>query len=483
MCVCASSACHPLLHGLGLWYAVPMTCYSVSQLNERARLALYSAFDENTWVVGEVSGLKNHAKTGHVYFDLVEKSPEGHGQYLAKVSCAFFRGSYLSWQAQLRREGFRSFDLADGLEVKLKGRVDLYTKEGRYQLIVSEIDPHYSLGAIARKRAQTIEALKNAGLLEKNQRLPLSECPLSIGLITSHGSAAYNDFMSILKKSAYTFRISLFDAHMQGERAAAEVVRAIRTLEDRSLDAIAIVRGGGAKMDLVAFDDIAICRAIANCACPVITGIGHEIDLSVADLVAFRHFVTPTDVARFLVAHLDAIWGRINEADQALAPSCRQSLARAQERLRRDASELAYLSQRQSLKALNTLLSLAHSFSSHSMRLLSQEHAEVSRRWQSLTGAAGYGLQTQAARLSAHGAVLPQAAALALTKHLSRLDELEAYLALMDPQETLKRGYSITLDKKGQALTTAESVSAGDPITTVLSQGRIFSLVQDKERL
>jgi len=363
----------PLLHGRGLWYAVPMTCYSVSQLNDRARLALNRAFDENTWVVGEVSGLKLHAKTGHVYFDLVEKSPDGHGQYLAKVSCAFFRGAYLNWQALLKREGLQAFDLADGLEVKLRARIDLYTKEGRYQLIVSEIDPHYSLGAIARKRAQTIETLKNAGLLDKNQRLSLSACPLSIGLITSRGSAAYNDFMSILKKSAYAFRISLFDAHMQGERTAAEVVRAIRTLESRGLDAIIIVRGGGAKMDLVAFDDIAICRTIANCACPVITGIGHEIDLSVADLVAFRHFVTPTDVARFLVARLDDLWGRIAQADQALAPSCRQALERAHERLRRDASELAYLTQRQTLKAMNSLITLAHTFSSRTMRQLSQE--------------------------------------------------------------------------------------------------------------
>jgi len=473
----------PLLHGPGLWYAIPMTCYSVSQLNERTRLALERAFDENTWVVGEVSGLKYHAKTGHVYFDLVEKSPDGQGQYLAKVSCAFFRGAYLGWHSLLKREGLRAFELADGLEVKLRARVDLYAKEGRYQLIVSEIDPHYSLGAIARKRAQTIETLQMAGLLEKNRGLPLSECPLSIGLITSRGSAAYNDFMSILKKSAYAFRISLFDAHMQGERTTAEVVRAIRTLESRALDAIAIVRGGGAKMDLIAFDDIAICRTIANCACPVITGIGHEIDLSVADLVAFRHFVTPTDVARFLVAHLDDLWSRINEADQALAPSCSQSLDRAHERLRRDASELAYLTQRHTLKAMNSLLSLAHTLSSRGTRILSQEHTGLGRLRQSLVGAAGYALQAQASLISRHGASLPHTAAGALTQHAGRLDELSAYLTLMDPAATLKRGYSITLDKNGQALLSADTVSAGDPITTVLTEGRIFSLVQDKERL
>ncbi|HQP30962.1 MAG TPA: exodeoxyribonuclease VII large subunit [Deltaproteobacteria bacterium] len=460
-----------------------MTCYSVSQLNERARLALERAFDEDTWVVGEVSGLKNHAKTGHVYFDLVEKSPEGQGQYLAKVSCAFFRGSFLSWQAMLKREAFPSFDLADGLEVKVKARVDLYAKEGRYQLIVSAIDPHYSLGAIARKRALTIETLQKEGLLERNKRLSLSACPLSIGLITSRGSAAYNDFMSILKKSAYAFRITLFDAHMQGERTAAEVVRAIRVLESRSLDAIAVVRGGGAKMDLVAFDDISICRTIANCTCPVITGIGHEIDLSVADMVAFRHFVTPTDVARFLVSRLDDLWARIDEASQALAPSCRQNLSRAQDRLRQNASELAYLTQRQTMHAVGGLYTLAHALTSHTLRRLTQEHAGLSRLRQSLENASRYTQGLQVELIARHRAALPQTIRDILARHAGRLEGLEAYLTLMDPAATLNRGYSITLSEKGHALREAGAVDIGERITTILSQGRISSLVQDKEQV
>jgi exodeoxyribonuclease VII large subunit len=473
----------PLLDHTGFWYAISMKCFTVSQLNEVARMALSSAFDENLWVVGEISGMKNHAKTGHIYFDLVEKTPEGHGQYLAKVSCAFFRGSYLNWITLLKRTGFETFDLRDGLEVKIKARVDLYAKEGRYQLIVSEIDPHYSLGAIARKRAQTIEALKAAGLLEKNQRLPLSECPLSIGLITSRGSAAYNDFMSILKHSTYAFQITLFDAHMQGDRTALEVVAAIHALEKRPLDLIAIVRGGGAKMDLVYFDDIAICRAIADCAYPVITGIGHEIDVSVADLVSFHHFVTPTDVARFLVTRIDDIWARIEQADRSLAPVCRQAFTGARERLHRGAAQLAYITQRGTMQAMHVLQTLAHTFTARCQRTLSQEHASLSRRLQVLSSASGFTLQSQTSEISKQFSDLNQAASLSLSKPKARIDELQAYLFLMDPAETLKRGYSITLDKNGQALLTSDAVNKGDPITTVLAQGRIISLVQDKERL
>jgi len=460
-----------------------MTCYSVSQLNEHARLLLSSAFDENTWVVGEVSGLKIHSKTGHVYFDLVEKSAEDLGQYLAKVSCAFFRGSFLNWQSLLKRDGFPSFKLTDGLEVKLQARVDLYAKEGRYQLIVSAIDPHYSLGAIARKRAHTIETLQKEGLMEKNKRLSISACPLSIGLITSQGSAAYNDFISILKKSAYAFRITLFDAHMQGERTAAEVVRAVKVLESRPLDAIAIVRGGGAKMDLVAFDDISICRTIANCTCPVITGIGHEIDLSVADLVAFRHFVTPTDVARFLVAQLDDLWARIDKAGEALVLSSRQNLSHSRERLHRSASEIAYLTQRQTMQAVGTLFSLAHAFTGHTLRRLSLEHAQIIRVRQDLENASGYALHSQAERLTRQRRDLCEKIRKDLERHTGRLEELDAYLTLMDPSATLRRGYSITLDENGQALMDARTIGIGKRITTILSLGRIMSLVQDKEQV
>jgi len=273
------------------------------------------------------------------------------------------------------------------------------------------------------------------------------------------------------------------DGALAAAAAAAEVARAIRALEYRAPDAIAIVRGGGAKMDLVAFDDIAICRAIANCACPVITGIGHEIDLSVADLVAFRHFVTPTDVARFLVAQMDDLWGRIDKAGEALEPSCRQNLSRARVRLHRSASELAYLTQRHTTLGVGALYKLAHAFTSHTLRRLSQGQADISRLRQGLINASGYALQSQAERFTRQRAGLAETIREALRQHAGRLDELEAYLVLMDPSATLKRGYSITLDENGQALTDARTICIGKRITTILSQGRIMSLVQDKEQV
>jgi len=478
-------------------------CYSVSELNEVARGALFCVFDEESWVVGEIHGLKVHAKSGHMYFDLVEKSPSKQGQYLAKASCAFFLRAIRDWQGLLRREGFASFELNDGMEVKLKAKVDLYVKEGRYQLIVSEVDPRYSLGAIARRRAQTIETLKASGLMEKNKLLELAACPLAIGLITSVGSAAYNDFMSIVGKSGYAFRITLCDAHMQGERTSSEVVQGIRMLEERDLDVIAIVRGGGARTDLFSFDDLEICRTIANCRYPVITGIGHEIDLSVADMVAYRHFVTPTDAARFVVACLDGVWGRIEDARQGLIASAMLIIDATRERLHYHAMRLVYITQSHAMQALAVLRSLTHGFTTRLVKILSQEEGQLHRMQQSIEAASLYALKTQASLLAMHrGAIdqgsvacvhmaehavqthflrMQQGARQALSRAADSLAQLEKWIALMDPGQTLKRGFSITLDKGAKAITGTEGIEPGDPLTTILYQGRIHSVVKDKE--
>ena len=174
-----------------------MACLSVSQLNELARASLQAGFPSEIWVQGEIQGLKVHAKSGHLYFDLVEKGPTALEGYIAKISCAFFRGPYTRWRSLLASLGAARFDLNSGIEVRLKARADLFVKEGRYQLIVSEIDPAFTLGAIAKKREQTIQSLRALGLLDRNKGLDFPEIPLNVGLITSGGSAAMADITTL----------------------------------------------------------------------------------------------------------------------------------------------------------------------------------------------------------------------------------------------------------------------------------------------
>jgi exodeoxyribonuclease VII large subunit len=465
-----------------LLWLMGVDCLSVSELNERAREALADCFGPEVWVVGEIHGLKEHAKSGHVYFDLVEKPAAGSDQYIARISCAFFRGSIVQWQRSLHAAGMKGFTLSSGIEVKLKARVDLFVREGRYQLIVSEIDPSYTFGAIERRRAQTIETLKGLDLLERNKTRELGELPLTIGLITSHGSAAYQDFTSIVLGSPYAFRIMLYDSHMQGENAVDEVCAGIRALQKiPAMDVIVIVRGGGARTDLFVFDDLTLCRAVAECTKPVITGIGHEIDLSVADMVAHTRFVTPTDAARFLVSRVDGVWAFLEDSSLELVHSARRLLDDSARRLAMTAARIALVTQRTTGEARVSLHTARSSlmegvlglFGAHQRRLL---RLALETRMGSVP------LLRQAAHaLGTRQALLLRDISRGLKERLASLEGRERELELMRPAHTLARGYSITLASNGRALADAGGVQVNDQIVSILHTGRLRSVVCGKE--
>ena len=484
--------------------AYDVTCLRVSELNERAREALSSCLGPDVWVVGEIHGLKVHAKSGHIYFDLVEKAATVMEQYIAKVSCAFFRGSYAAWQRSLTMIGLKGFELASGIEIKLKARVDLFVKEGRYQLIVIEIDPSYTFGAIARKRAQTIETLRAEGLMERNKALKLPAIPLDIGLITSKGSAAFQDFTSIILKSGYAFRITLFDAHMQGESTVREVTKGIKTLEkDPGVDTIVIIRGGGAKTDLFVFDDITICRAIAASPKPVITGIGHEIDLSVADMAAHRYFVTPTDTARFFVSLIDAIWDFLEDASAGAALAARKVLDTSSQGISMIAARVALVIQRFSSKARSSLEATASSLLRRGLNLIALHDRRLLKVLSAFTHRASSCIHDQAStlghaipimklnstsllkrmgyNLEHHHALMLKEISQGIAEGLKALDRYERDLAQMRPEVTLKRGYSITLGRDGKVLRDADDAAVNERIVSVLMKGKIHSVVYDKE--
>jgi len=483
-----------------------MSFFKVSQLNGLVRDAITAGLGPDVWVVGEIHGYKLHAKSGHAYFDLVEKTDNSRENYVAKVSCAFFKGAIISWKNSLNTQGLPRLDLANGIEIKLRARVDLYIREGRYQLIVYEIDPGYTFGAIAKKRAQTIEILKKSGLLDKNKALDLPIPALNIGLITSKGSAAYNDFMSIIKGSPYSFRIILADAHMQGDNTPKEVIRAIKTLQtNENVEVIAIIRGGGSKTDLFSFDDIHICTAIADCTKPVITGIGHEIDLSIADMVAHTNLVTPTDVARHLTSKVDELWNYLAWATETLISSAKGILEVKKNRLENMASRMEMLTHKSASAAGSYLMSMAYRFNSACSKIINLHNNRISNMISDIhtysgktLGSASSSLDGNLLKIKHLASIQPilikniieqrrfrlkQSAKTIFTDEQARLDRLEQSLAVMNPQDTLKRGYSITLNKDGAVISSSDMVEKDQPIKTMLYKGAVMSIVYDKEPL
>src|SRR5581483_3981355 len=236
--------------------------YTVAELGDEIRAFLGEAFP-GVWVSGEVQRLRP-SRNGHLYFELVEK---GQGdQIVGKLDAVIWRTDLQRLKKELQTTGQ---ELVEGIEVRCLAGVEFYPPGGRMQLCVRELDALFSLGLLARRRQETLAFLAEAGLLERNRALPLSPVPLRIGLVTSHGSAAFHDFVTTLRDSGYCFEVTLVHAAVQGPLAEREVASALRALARLGVDCAVLVRGGGARSDLAAFDSRRIAEAIARLPVPV----------------------------------------------------------------------------------------------------------------------------------------------------------------------------------------------------------------------
>jgi len=381
-------------------------------------------------VVGEVQRFRPSA-AGHQYFDLVEKG-EGaaRDQVVGVLSAVIWKGEYQRLRPVLERAGER---LADGLRIRCRASVDFYPPGGRLQVQIREIDPTFTLGDLAQRRQETLQALSAAGLLETNRALPLPALPMSIALVTSAGSAAYHDFLATLRESGYAFRVLVVHSAVQGAEAERSLPSALALAAGTNCDCIVLIRGGGSKSDLAVFDSQAVAEAVARAAKPVLTGLGHEIDESVADLVAHQSFKTPTKVAEELVA-------RISGAELAVA--------RLREQLMRQAR-----------------LAMAEAGG----RLARAERRAVAARLR---------LAQISLRLAALAEGLRRVAMHRLRSADQQLASWARLVGELSPARTLRRGFSITRDATGAVLRDPAAVPAGTTIVSELAMGPLRSRVE-----
>jgi exodeoxyribonuclease VII large subunit len=311
----------------------PVT-YTVTELAARINRVLRAGLGDQIWVRGEIQGYKVSGQ--HAYFTLADTS----GPNPAVLNVQLFAQVRNRIRPMLEKN---RLVLADGIGVRICGQLDFWAQGGRLGLKMSDLDPRFTLGEIALAREAVIRDLTVAGLIDANARRPLAAVPLRLGVVTSVGSAAWHDFISELQRSGFGFQVTAVDVRVQGEDAVPMVTAAIHALSERSdIDAVLVMRGGGARNELATFDEREIAMAIAQCQHPVITGIGHEVDRSVADEVAHTALKTPTACAGFLVGRvqefltaIDDRWARIlRTAQQALTVSTRVDTAEADVRNR-----------------------------------------------------------------------------------------------------------------------------------------------------
>lgn len=299
--------------------------FTVGQFSDVLNLVLKASFDEGVWIEGEIEGAKR--PNPHMYFSLIENIDGKKAQ----VNINLFAGPLKNVQAKMRQQGI---EIKDGLKVRLYGRPEYYGPFGKLNIIVTDIDTQFTVGDIAAQREALLKALLEKGVDKPNKRLSVPLVPLRLGVISSSQAAGWADAQQTLLESGIGFHVSFLDVRVQGDDAPRQIVAALDTLSRRKdIDLVLLMRGGGSKGDLAAFDDERIAHAIARCSHPVFTGIGHQIDTSIADVIAHTAHKTPTACAKAVITHVEEFMGDLSWSAGELRRVTERSLERATNRI------------------------------------------------------------------------------------------------------------------------------------------------------
>src|SRR3990167_3963995 len=381
---------------------------TVSQLNGRARGLLEDVFAQ-VWVAGEISNLAKPA-SGHVYFTLKDQQ--------AQVRCALFRQNAAKVRQALR----------DGLAVKVRGKVSLFEGRGDYQLILDAVEPAGD-GALRRAFETLKEKLSAEGLFAAEAKVALPAHPKRIGIISSPTGAVIRDIISVFRRRAPQVELTLIPTAVQGREATAQIVRALGLADRRGFDALILARGGGSLEDLWCFNEEAVARAITACVTPIVSAVGHETDVSIADFVADVRAPTPSAAAELLAPDS-------SELVQRLPSAFARQLNSRRERLNHLQTRLLSLHPERNLKLLDQRLQALAERLQRSMR---------------------EGLKARSLQLH------------------SQVQTLHA----VSPLATLWRGYSIMLDERGRAIRNAADTRPGQRLKARLGNGELDVRVED----
>ena len=427
---------------------------SLYELNSLVRDVISMSLPDSYWVEAELSEARE-GYGGHCYMELIEKD-EHSNTPIAKAHASCWRNRWMLLKPQFERvTGLR---IHAGMKVLLKVHAQFHENYG-FSWIVDDIDPTYTMGDMARKRMEIIQTLKEEGVFDLQKELKLPMFCQRIAVISSATAAGYGDFCNQLADNGYglQFTTALFAATMQGEGVEQSVISALNRINEEweNWDCVVIIRGGGATSNLSGFDTLALAENVANFPLPIITGIGHERDESVLDMISFQRVKTPTAAAAFLVDHLTEVYARIEDAQEAIVNYVKRRLQ----------------VERMKFERLST----------QSPTLFSLVKVRQSNRLDQLLNR----LKVKAERIPADGlhrlemleARLKEPVARKLERELHRIDMLSQRAIAQDPERLLSRGYSITL-KDGKSIKDASQLKAGDEIETRFAKGVAKAVVK-----
>lgn len=446
---------------------------SLLELQNNIQNAIRNNLDMHYWVIAEISELNVNYR-GHCYLSLVEKNKTGDN-VKAKARAIIWASRYRMLSAYFQSGSGES--MKAGIKVMVKVTVDYHELYG-LSLQIIDIDPTYTLGDIERRRREIIQQLEDAGIMDMNKTLDPPLLIQNIAVISSDTAAGFGDFVAQIETNSkhYDYKLHLFKAAMQGVDTEKTVIKALEAIYNAEIeyDVVVIIRGGGSRTDLAAFDNYEIASNIAQFPIPVLSGIGHERDASVVDLVAFKHLKTPTAVAEFILEHTEGLEdsldyeldrllnvtriyietqeSKLNRLNSIFIPTVKRALANQTNKLNFQANRLHRAIRGNLFAKASQVNALEYQIKSNLNTLFKSENTNLTNLTKRLQSAnQGF-----------------------INKQSIQLDKFEQSILANDPKRLLEKGYSLTT-KNGKRIDSIKSLNKGETIKTWFKDGTVDS--------
>lgn len=425
------------------------------------------------WITAELTDVR--VAGGHCYLELIEKNEAG--QTIAKLHANIWRTTFM----QLRQKFYNATqrDITTGIKALVRGSATHHSLYGLAFNII-DIDPSYTLGDLERLRREIVMRLQKEGIAYKNKDIAMPVAPQRIAVISAQGAAGYGDFINHLNYNSegFVFYPCLFPCVMQGEKVSESIRNALLIIESTAdmWDCIAIVRGGGATSDLNGFDDYELAKAVALCGLPVVVGIGHERDRNVLDEIAHTSLKTPTAVANFFIDELRNAYEKVLGLADTLRLYATELMRGEDRRLSTVQGLIPQLALRRLEEAKSKLHLLSGKLPILTQGKVSSENIKIEGLKNVLSGSIASRLSKENIKIENMIHMLANVTDKQIELSKNKISNLESLCKVLDPLNTMKRGYSITR-LNGKAVNSVKNLNKGDKLTTTLPDGEIHSVI------
>lgn len=421
----------------------------------------------------------NRYPSGHCFPELLQKED---GKIVAQIS-----GSI--WKHNFERINERFIQvvkepLKEDTTLLMQVKVSFHETYG-LSLQILDIDPNFALGELQRERQETLKKLKEKGLLNANQQVPFPLVPKRIAIISAESSKGLSDFMQVLEKNewGYSYFTMLFPAYVQGDVAANSIIDQLRRIErvKHHFDVVVIVRGGGGEVGLSCYNNYSLCEAIANFSLPVLTGIGHSTNLTVAEMISYRNAITPTELADFLIQAFHNFSAPVNEAIQTIQFATKALMEFHKNELGQMVYAYKNETQRLLVQLNHQLIRKGGHLKENVKHQLNKQHQKLNQSEHNLRSESKELIRKRESEVTELGKDLPYFIRTTMERETYKMERMEQSVKLMDPINVLKRGYSITTIND-KTISESNQAEPGDVIITRTANFTLESQVTDKKK-